>query len=166
MELAEPATLLEHAGEVIGIGEAHVTQEMINAFAHATSDHQWVHVDIDRARRGPYGATIAHGFLTLSLIPHFLDQVISVHDVSATINYGLEHVRFPAPVVVGTLLRAEVVLAQAHVVGDGIQAQYQVTITSAASPKPHCVCGAIVRYVRTPGHRDARPGAADEEATT
>lgn len=166
MELAEPTMLLEHVGDVVGVGTVTVTQEMIDEFAHATLDEQWIHVDVDRARNGPYGATIAHGFLTLSLIPHFLDQVLAVRNVDATLNYGVEQVRFPAPVISGTLLCAEVVLAEASPVAGGIQVRYQVTVTSEGTPKPHCVCGVIVRYVFTPQSDDALPGAASEEAIT
>lgn len=165
MELAEPTMLLEHVGDAVGVGTVTVTQEMIDEFAHATLDEQWIHVDVERARNGPYGATIAHGFLTLSLIPHFLDQVVTVRRIDATLNYGVERVRFPAPVISDTLLHAEVVLTEATPVAGGIQVRYQVTVTSEGTPKPHCVCVVIVRYLFTTQHDDAQPRAASEEAT-
>src|SRR5581483_3533260 len=116
--------LKERVREHLGYSEWHeITQEQINLFADATGDHQWIHVDVERAKAGPFGAPIAHGYLTLSLTPTLLDEVISVSGVSMGINYGLNKLRFPAPVPVGSRVRAGVELGGVEEVSGGAQVQ-------------------------------------------
>jgi len=105
-----------------------VTQEQVNQFAHATHDLQWIHVDVERARQGPFGAPIAHGFLTLSLLPKFMGDAVHVQQARMGVNYGLNKVRFPAPVPVGSRLRAHLTLVEAAPIEGGLQVQWNVTI--------------------------------------
>src|SRR3954451_18498710 len=106
--LAELAT---HVGEEVAVSDwLTITQEQVNLFAEATGDHQWIHVDVERARAGPFGATIAHGFLTLSLLPKFFEMALEVQNTRMGVNYGLNKVRFTAPVPVGSRLRARITL--------------------------------------------------------
>jgi acyl dehydratase len=124
-----------------------VTQEEINLFADATGDHQWIHVDPEKARTGPFGAPIAHGYLTLSLVPVLMSTVVKVEGVKMGINYGLNRVRFPAPVRVGTRVRAGGVLKDATVISGGIQAVFEVTVEAEGGDKPACVAETVVRYL-------------------
>jgi acyl dehydratase len=125
-----------------------VTQERIRQFADATDDRQWIHLDPERARReSPYGATIAHGFLTLSLMSHFLREAIQLpRDVRQTINYGLNRVRFPAPVRAGENVRARIRLQSCKELSDSVEAVFDVTIEAEGGAKPCCVAEWIVRY--------------------
>jgi acyl dehydratase len=125
-----------------------VTQDRIRQFAEATEDRQWIHVDPERAHReSPYGATIAHGFLTLSLMSYFIKQAIQVpRDVRLSINYGLNRVRFPAPVRAGTEIRARVSLLSAKELADGVEAVFSVSMEGKGAAKPCCVAEWIVRY--------------------
>jgi len=124
-----------------------ITQERVVRFADATSDHQWIHVDGERARNGPFGVTIAHGFLTLSLIPHFLETALRVEGLRMVVNYGLNKVRFTAPVPVGSRVRAHLHLLTVNAVeGDGIQICWKVTMEREGAPKPACVAEVLVRY--------------------
>jgi|SRR5690606_12303850 len=133
-------------GQHLGHSEwLEVTQERVNGFADATGDHQWIHVDPERAAKGPFGGTIAHGFLTLSLIPLVLPQVIDVRGFSMGINYGLDRVRFPAPVPVGSRVRGGVVVEEVTEVGDGVQTTYTVTFEVAGGEKPACVARFLER---------------------
>jgi acyl dehydratase len=117
-----------------------VDQERIDAFAHATEDRQWIHVDAGRAADGPFGATVAHGFLTLSLLPHMGESAFQVDDVRMGVNYGLDRVRFPSPVKVGSRLRGHFVLREYRVLdGGGAQLAVEVTIEIEGQPKPACV---------------------------
>ncbi|MHB1925242.1 MAG: MaoC family dehydratase [Acidimicrobiales bacterium] len=125
-----------------------MTQERIDLFAEATGDHQWIHVDPERAAAGPFGTTIAHGYLTLSLINHLLPQVVEVTGVSMGINYGADRVRFPSPVPVGSRLRAGVELTAAQDVPGGIQATMAVVVEMEGSDKPACVVECLSRYIR------------------
>ncbi len=118
--------LKQLVGEHLGYSEWHeVTQEQVNLFADATGDHQWIHVDVERAKAGPFGGPIAHGYLTLSLVPVLLDEIMEVTGISMAINYGLNKLRFPAPVPVGSKVRAGATLAQLEDVTGGAQ----VTLT-------------------------------------
>src|SRR4051812_12087849 len=109
-------------------GWSTVTQEQVNQFAEATGDHQWIHVDVERAKAGPFGAPIAHGFLTLSLIPKLVESCIEIRGTRMGVNYGLNKVRFPSPVPVGSRLRAAVKLLQCEPVDNGgVQMVWQVT---------------------------------------
>lgn len=139
----------ELLGRELGPGEpVVVTQGMIDGFARATGDAQWIHVDPQRARRGPYGTTIAHGHLTLSLVPVLVRGVLVVEGIERSVNYGLDRVRFPAPAPVGCALAATVVPLALQAAADGAaQLSSRVTVTpAAATGKPCCVADTIVRY--------------------
>ena len=124
-----------------------ITQDRINAFAEATSDHQWIHVDSGRARaETPFGATIAHGFLTLSLLSALMRDAVTVDGPRMTLNYGLNRVRFVSPVPSGSRIRARVALATVDEMGDSIQATWGVTIEREGGDKPAVVAEWIVRY--------------------
>jgi acyl dehydratase len=141
--------LKEFEGKDIGYTEwFRVTQERITQFAEATEDTQWIHVDAARARdESPYGATIAHGFLTLSLISHFVKEAIQIQSgVRLAVNYGLNRVRFPAAVRAGSRIRASVALLRFDEFTDGVTATYSVTIEIEDFDKPCCVAEWIVRY--------------------
>jgi acyl dehydratase len=136
------------AGTSLGhTGWLEITQERVNAFADATDDHQWIHVDRARAAAGPFGGTIAHGFLTLSLIIPLFGELLEVKGVSMGLNYGLNRVRFPAPVPVGSKIRmtAQLGAAEAHGV-DAVQAVVDFTIEVEGSDKPACVAQGVYRY--------------------
>lgn len=135
-------------GETLGPGDPiTVTQDMIDAFADATGDHQWIHVDPERAAAGPFGTTVAHGYLTLSLVPQAVQKLLKIDGVGMGINYGLNRCRFPAPVPSGAD-----VLATAHVLdveerGDGgYQLTTEVTLTVVGAEKPSCVAETVARY--------------------
>jgi acyl dehydratase len=122
-------------------------QARINGFADDTEDHQWIHVDPERAAAGPFGATVAHGFLTLSLVPYFSTQLRSVEGVRMGINYGLDRVRFPTPVPVGSRLRARSTLISLDKVGeDAVQLVNRVTIEVEGNAKPACVADTVSRF--------------------
>ena len=123
-----------------------VTQEHINQFAQATGDHQWIHVDVERAKKGPFGAPIAHGFLTLSLIPRFFDMAFAVKEARMGVNYGLNKVRFIAPVPVDSKLRARMKLLACDAIdNNGIQSTWEVTIEREGASKPVCVAESLSR---------------------
>ena len=123
-----------------------ITQDQVNQFAHATGDHQWIHIDVERANAGPFGLPIAHGFLTLSLLPQFFEQSISTPSVVMGVNYGLNKVRFPAPVPVGSRLRARIKLVSYEALpGNGSQVVSEVTIEREGNDKPVCVAESIAR---------------------
>ncbi|MFZ9506066.1 MAG: MaoC family dehydratase [Burkholderiaceae bacterium] len=123
-----------------------VDQPRINQFADATGDHQWIHVDPDRAASGPFGATIAHGFLTLSMLPLFIQDALRFDDVRMSVNYGLNRVRFTSPVPVGSELRARFRLVGIEdVAGQGMQVTMEATIERKGSDKPVCVAETISR---------------------
>jgi acyl dehydratase len=135
-------------GEHLGWSEpVTVTQEQVNQFADATGDHQWIHVDPERARReSPYGGPIAHGYLTLALGPLFVPQVMQVQGISMGVNYGSDKIRFPAPVPVGAKVRAGVEILEVTDIDGGVQAKIRVTIEVEGSEKPACVADNIYRY--------------------
>jgi acyl dehydratase len=144
-----PRSLKELVGGEIGVTEwFHVTQERIEQFAEATEDRQWIHVDRGRAsNESPYGTTIAHGFLTLSLISHFMKEVIQIQSgVRLAVNYGLNRVRFPSAVRADSRIRARVALLALKELADSVEATYTVTVESESSDKPNCVAECIVRY--------------------
>ena len=123
-----------------------ITQDQINQFALATGDHQWIHVDVERAKAGPFGAPIAHGFLTLSLIPTFFEQALEVVQVRMGVNYGLNKVRFVAPVPVNSALRAHLKLVKIEPIdNNGMQSTWEVSIERQGSVKPVCVAESLVR---------------------
>lgn len=124
-----------------------ITQDRVNLFAEATDDHQWIHVDPERAASGPFGETIAHGLLTLSLIPHFTYQLYSVDNVAMAINYGYNKVRFVTPVRVGAMLRARAEIASVTQLDGAVQAILNTTVEIEGSDKPAAVAESIVRFV-------------------
>jgi acyl dehydratase len=141
------AALRESVGEQLGYSDWHtVTQEQINAFADATGDHQWIHVDPEAAAQGPFGTTIAHGFLTLSLLPMLTMQVLRVDGVRMGVNYGLNKVRFPAPVPSGSTIRAGLRILSVEDIAGAAQVVNEVTIECDGGDKPCCVAQSVVRY--------------------
>jgi acyl dehydratase len=139
--------LRNYVGKRLGASAWHeVTQEQVDSFADATGDHQWIHVDPERAADGPFGGTVAHGFLTLSLAPILLEEVLDVDDASMTINYGLNRVRFPAPLPVGSHVRADVSCVAVEDVPGGLQAILTLTFEREAGSKPVCVAELLFRY--------------------
>jgi len=135
-------------GQDIGVSDwFDVTQERVNAFADATLDHQWIHIDPDRAKReSPFGGPIAHGYFTLSLFPHLLDQALTVEGVKMGLNYGLNKLRFPAPVPVGSRIRAHAKLQGVEQIPGGMQAIMAVTVEVEGSEKPACAAECVFRY--------------------
>jgi acyl dehydratase len=126
-------------------GWSEVTQAKVNAFADATGDHQWIHVDPERAASGPFGGPIAHGFLTLALIPKFLPEIFDLSGFAMAVNYGLDRVRFIAPVLVGSKLHATAAIVNVEERGDASQLSFEVTITADGAEKPSCVANFITR---------------------
>ncbi|MET0311077.1 MAG: MaoC family dehydratase [Burkholderiaceae bacterium] len=123
-----------------------ITQEQVNQFAEATGDHQWIHVDVEKARKGPFGAPIAHGFLTLSLLPKFFESAMEIVESGMGVNYGLNKVRFTSPVPVGSRLRARMtLLASEPIDNNGVQMTWQVTVEREGAPKPVCVAESLAR---------------------
>ena len=134
-------------GEPLGpSGWLEVDQKRIDLFADATGDHQWIHVDPERAASGPFGSTIAHGYLTLSLLPSLVPQIMLVEGMRMGINYGTDKVRFPAPVPVGSRLRATAVITSVTEVGEGVQVAATVTVEREGAEKPVCVAESVSRY--------------------
>ena len=139
--------ILDAVGKNLGETEwIELTQERINKFADATDDHQWIHVDPERAKSGPFGACVAHGYLTLSLANLFLPQLVEVKNMRMGVNYGCEKVRFPAPVRVGKRIRGRGEVISAEKAGDGVQATIRITIDIEGEAKPGCVVDTISRY--------------------
>lgn len=141
--------LKDHEGREIATTDwLVVTQERIREFAEATGDHQWIHVDPERAQHeSPYGTTIAHGFLTLSLMSHFLKEAVPLPaDVRRTINYGLNRVRFPAPVRTGEKIRARIRLQSCAEIPGSIKAVFEFTMETPGAEKPCCIAEWILRY--------------------
>jgi len=123
-----------------------VTQAHIDQFAAATGDHQWIHTDVERASAGPYGGTIAHGFLTLSMLPVFWNELYAVEGVRMRINYGLDTVRFLSPVLAGSKIRGNVRISRVETRGEAVQAVFTTTIEIDGSERPAAVADAIVRF--------------------
>lgn len=131
-------------GTHLGYSEWHtITQREIDLFAEATGDHQWIHVDPQKAALGPFGATIAHGYLTLALIPMLVGQVYAVEGIAMGVNYGANKVRFPSPVPVGSRVRARVVLVSVEPGSGGFQCVARVTVEREGSDKPSCVAETV-----------------------
>jgi acyl dehydratase len=143
-----PKALLDAIGSDLGTtGSVTISQDQINKFAEATLDNQWIHVDTERAKKGPFGAPIAHGYLTMSLASHFLAQLVHVSGISMGINYGVDKVRFPSPVPVGSKLFARGELVDAKEVPGGVQATTRITIEREGGDKPVAIVDAIARYL-------------------
>ena len=141
------AAVLQAVGQDLGTTDwLSISQERIQTFADATGDHQWIHVDPERARQGPFGTTIAHGYLTLSLANLFLPQLVRYERLKMGVNYGCDKVRFPAPVKVGARIRGrgEVVAAE-PVKGDGVQITVRISVEIEGADKPGCVVDTISR---------------------
>jgi len=143
---ASPAALVEAAGEHLGYsGWQVVSQARVTAFADATDDRQWIHVDPERAAGGPFGTTVAHGYLMLSLLPSLSAEVYHVDGVRMALNYGLNRVRFPAPLPTGSPVRAGIRLLETSEVEGGLQVVTEVTLEREGGPKPCCVAQTIAR---------------------
>jgi acyl dehydratase len=143
-----PESILSAIGRALGTSDwLAISQERINLFADATDDHQWIHVDPVKAKAGPFGAPIAHGYLTLSLVSRFLPQIVTVSGMRMGVNYGCDKVRFPAAVKVGARVRGRGELVTAEKTRDGaIQATIRVTVEIENQDKPACVADTISRY--------------------
>jgi acyl dehydratase len=149
------ATVLNGIDEVLAAAGTHlgysdwleITQERIDEFAEATGDRQWIHVDPERAKDGPFGKTIAHGYLTLSLSNLFLPQIVDVQGISLGVNYGANKIRFPAPVPVGSRLRGGAELVSADPIEGGVQCVIQITLEVEGSERPACVIESVTRYL-------------------
>jgi acyl dehydratase len=141
------ADLAACVGQEVAVSDwVTITQEQINLFAQATGDQQWIHVDVERAKQGPFGAPIAHGFLTLSLLPVFFESSMEVTQSRMGVNYGLNKVRFTAPVPVGSRLRARMtLLASEPIDNDGVQMTWSVRVEREGVEKPVCVAESMVR---------------------
>jgi acyl dehydratase len=141
------AALRESVGEHVGYSDWHVvSQDQINAFADATGDHQWIHVDADAAKAGPFGTTIAHGYLTLSMLPVLMTQVFRLDGVRMGVNYGVNRVRFPSPLPSGSPIRAGAKILSVEDVEGGVQVVNQVTIEREGGDKPCCVAETVSRF--------------------
>ncbi|MBM7509286.1 MaoC family dehydratase [Nocardioides sp. 31GB23] len=135
----------EAAGQELGTSEwVEIDQQRVDTFADATGDHQWIHVDVDRAKEGPFGGTIAHGYLTLSLVPWLGSKVFSFDTPGAKLNYGVNKVRFPNPVLVGSRIRATVTLGEVTDIPAGKQATVRYTVEIEGADKPACVAESVV----------------------
>ncbi|TMR97167.1 MaoC family dehydratase [Nonomuraea basaltis] len=143
---------LEELKALAGTGLGHsdwleITQERVNTFADATNDHQWIHVDPEKAKDGPFGGPIAHGYLTLSLLIPLFNELLDIQGMKMSINYGLEKVRFPSPVKVGGKIRLAAKVAEvADVPGDGVQMLLDFTVEIDGAAKPACVARAVYRH--------------------
>ncbi|MFD5553339.1 MaoC family dehydratase [Streptomyces sp. NPDC127068] len=134
-------------GEPLGPGEwLEIDQNRVDLFAEATGDHQWIHVDPERAAAGPFGTTLVHGYLTLALLPVLVSRVMRVDGVRMALNYGTDRVRFPAPLPVGSRVRASVVLREVREVAGGVRVTAAVTVERAGGDKPVCVAESVSRY--------------------
>lgn len=135
------------AGSELGTSDwIDVTQERVNTFADATGDHQWIHVDVEKAKQGPFGAPIAHGYLTLSLFIPMFTELLDVQGVTTKVNYGLNKVRFPSPVKVGSRIRLVARLAEVADVPGGVQVTVDGTVEIDGAPKPACVLQSVARF--------------------
>ena len=145
--LNEPADLLKLAGQRLGTTEwMKVTQEQVDLFAEATGDHQWIHTDPERAAKGPFKSTIVHGYLTLSLAPTAISEVLQIRELMAALNYGINKVRFPNPVRVGSKIRVVVTVMSAQQKTSGVESVFTLTYEIDGEQRPACVADVIVLY--------------------
>jgi acyl dehydratase len=146
-EIATLAELKALVGQEVAVSDwVEITQERVNQFAEATGDHQWIHLDVERCKReSPFGGPIAHGFLTLSLLPMLMQNSVRMTDVRMGVNYGLNKVRFPAPVPVGSRVRSRTTVLSVEDIEGGAQVTWQVTIEREGGDKPVCVAESISR---------------------
>ena len=141
-----PQELFDYVGKEVGVSDwLEITQERVNTFADATDDQQWIHIDPERAKSGPYGGTIAHGYLTLSLLAPLMNDIYEVKQRKMGINYGLNKVRFPTPVPVGSRVRVRAAIQNVEEVPGGIQITWLATVELEGSDKPACVAEPLVR---------------------
>jgi acyl dehydratase len=142
------AGLKTRAGDHLGVSDwLEITQDRVDRFADATDDHQWIHVDVERAKTGPFGGTIAHGYLTLSLLIPLWTEIAAIENIGMAVNYGLNKVRFPSPVPVGAKIRLSAKLASVEdVAGNGVQATVEFTVEREGGDKPAVVAEAVYRY--------------------
>jgi acyl dehydratase len=146
IHIANLTSLQQRVGEELAVGDwVTVDQATIDKFAEATGDHQWIHVDAERAKQGPFGTTIAHGFLTLSLLPRLAESALKIDDVRMGVNYGLNRVRFPAPVPSGSRIRAHMKLLSYESIDGGAQLVMEVTMERDGGDKPVCVAETVSR---------------------
>ncbi|MGF6882678.1 acyl dehydratase [Nocardia sp. GAS34] len=146
-QLDTPADLIGMAGRQLGTTDwIEITQQQVELFADATGDHQWIHTDPARAAHGPFHGTIAHGYLTLSLAPVAIADVLEIKELTAALNYGLNRVRFPAPVPVGSKIRAVVTLNTAQQKTSGVEAAFGLTYEIDGGTRPACVADVVVLY--------------------
>jgi acyl dehydratase len=135
-----------HVGKELGVSQWHeVTQDAINQFAEVTGDHQWIHVDVERAKETPFGGTIAHGYYTLALAPMFSYELFTFEGFAFALNYGVNKVRFPAPLPVGSKVRMRAELAEVQDIPGGIQVQTTLTFEREGGEKPVCVAETLMR---------------------
>jgi acyl dehydratase len=145
--IQHPVDLLGYVGQHLGASDwLDVPQSDINLFAQATHDHQWIHTDPERAKSGPFGGPIAHGYLTLSLLIPLWSQILVIDNLGMAVNYGLNKVRFPAPVPAGSRVRLNATLAGAEEIKDGVQATIDAVMQLHGSDKPVCVAQMVHRY--------------------
>ena|ERR1700756_1425917 len=143
----EPSDLLGLVGRPLGTTDwMEIAQEQVNLFADATRDHQWIHTDPARAINGPFQGTIVHGYLTLSLAPAVISEVLEIRELTAALNYGVDKVRFPAPVRVGSHVRATVAVMCARQKTSGVEAVFTLTYEIEGEPRPACVADVVVLY--------------------
>ena len=146
---AKPDELLEAVGRDLGASQwITIEQDRIDQFAEATGDHQWIHVDPVAAADGPFGATIAHGYLTLALTNQFLPEIMRVDGASMGVNYGTNKVRFPQPVTVGSRVRASATITEAEEIKGGVQVVVTITVEIEGQAKPACVVESVSRFLR------------------
>lgn len=147
-DIASPQDLLTLPGTELGTSSwVDITQGQVDTFADATGDHQWIHVDPQRAKDGPFGGTIAHGYLTLSLAPMFMAEVVRVSGSTAVLNYGVNKVRFPAPVPVGSRVRAAITLTAAtERPGGGVEATFGLRYETKGAERPPCIAETVYLY--------------------
>ena len=145
-QVTDLASLRESAGKHLGYTDwEEMTQERVNQFADATGDHQFIHVDPEKAKATPFGGTVAHGFLSLSLTATVGQRLMHVNDAKMAVNYGLDRVRFPAPLRVGSRWRGGVEIVEVSEAGGGLQVKQRITIEAEGSDKPVCVADCLVR---------------------
>ena len=143
----QPQDLIAAVGTVLGASDwLEIDQQRINLFADATGDHQWIHVDPERAKDGPFGTCIAHGYLTLSLVNLFLPQIVEVQGIAMGVNVGCDRIRFPAPVPVGSRVRGVGELLSIEEIKGGLQSIVRVTVEIEGNDRPACVADTISRY--------------------
>jgi acyl dehydratase len=145
--LDQPTDLLGLVGQSLGATEwMNVTQQQVDLFAEATGDHQWIHTDPERAARGPFKGTIVHDYLTLSMTPAVIAQVLEIRELTAALNYGVNKVRFPTPIRVGSQVRAVVTVASAQQKTSGVESVFTLTYEIDGEERPACVADVIVLY--------------------